>query len=258
MSGSPSEVRPVVLVTGASSGIGAAIAEAGAAAGWRLALAARREDRLCELAERLPASAEALVLPADVSDPASIASMVRSAEAHFGRIDALVANAGMLVGGPFARSGEEELRQQWEVNVLGVLRCCRAVLPGMLARGAGHLVVISSVAGDVPSARMVLYAATKGAVTAFAEGLRREVAPRGVRVTTVVPGFIATEMTQGLPMRLPPASVVGDLVVDVIRRPRRRAVVPRWYGVWVWGNRLAPGLTDRVLEIVRRRRQQRR
>ena len=237
----------VVLITGASSGLGEATALACARAGHRVAIAARRVERLRSLAEKIDRPEAVLVVPADMRDGESVREMGRLAEARFGRIDALVANAGMGYSEPFVECGEDHLLEQIEVNVLGVMRAARAVLPGMLARRSGHILTVSSVAAEIPSAGSVVYATTKGAVTAFSEGLRREVGPAGVQVTTIIPGFIRTEMTEHHPVRMPPASIVGDLVVRLLRRPRARAVIPGHYGAAIWLNRLAPGLMDRIL-----------
>jgi short-subunit dehydrogenase len=237
----------VVLVTGASSGLGAAIAEACAAAGYRVALAARRVERLQEVAQRINRPGDTLVIPANMRDPESIREMAAATEGRFGRIDALVANAGVGHGEPFVESSEEHLLDQMEVNVLGVIRCARQALPGMLARRSGHILTVASVAAEIPSAGSVLYGATKGAVVAFSEGLRRELLGTGVHVTTILPGFIRSEMTADVPMRMPPASIVGDLVVRLLRRPRPRAVIPRYYGGAIWLNRFAPRLVDWLL-----------
>ena len=237
----------VVLITGASSGLGEATALACAAAGHRVALVARRVERIQELERRIGRPEAVLTIPADVRSPESIREMAAQAVARFGRIDALVANAGVGRDAPVVESTEEDLLQQMEVNVLGVIRCAREVLPGMLARRSGHILTVSSMAGEIPFGGSAIYCATKGAVTAFSEALRREVAGAGIHVSTIIPGFIQSEMTAHMPRRMPPASVVGDLVVRLLHRPRARAVVPRYYGAAVWLNRFAPGLADLAL-----------
>jgi len=236
----------VVLITGASSGLGEAAALACAAAGHRVALAARREERLDAVAQRIGRPEDTLTLRTDVRDPESIRAMVAQTEARFGQVDALLANAGLGYGEPLAEVSEEHLLEQVEVNLLAVIRCARAVLPGMLRRGSGHILTVASVAAEAPIAEMTVYAATKGGVASFSEGLYREVAPRGVHVSVIVPGFIRSEMTAMHDFPMPPASVFGALVVRLLRRPRRRAVVPRYYGAGIWFNRFFPGLTDRI------------
>lgn len=243
----------VVLITGASSGLGEATALACAAAGHRVALAARREDRLADLAARIARPDDVLIVPTDIRDPAAIQEMVRSTEERFGGIDALMANAGVGHAEKLPDVTEEHLLEQMEVNVLGVIRSARAVLPGMLARRSGHILTVASVAGEAPIGGMSVYSATKGAVASFSESLRREVAAQGVRVTAIFPGFIQSEMTASNQFPMPPASVVGELVVKLLRSPRRRAVIPRWYGFGIWGNRVFPGIADAAIGLIMRR-----
>src|SRR5205085_2440088 len=162
------------LITGASSGLGEAVAIACAEAGHRVVLAARRLDRLQALAERIGRPADTLIIETDVRSADSIRRMASDAEARFGRIDALFANAGVGYEEPVGEVDEEHLLEQIEVNVLGVIRAAREVLPGMLHRRSGHILTVSSVASEIPSPRATVYGASKGAVTAFSEGLRRE------------------------------------------------------------------------------------
>jgi NAD(P)-dependent dehydrogenase (short-subunit alcohol dehydrogenase family) len=166
---------------------------------------------------------------------------------QFGRIDVLVANAGIRHGAPVLEMTDEQLREQVEVNLVGVIRCVQAVLPGMLAEGHGHIVAIASVAGACTMPFAAAYGGTKAGVIAFCEGLRREVGRRGIAVTAVLPGFIATSMTENQTFPMPPASVVGDAVVRAILRPRRAIAVPAWYCQIMSLNRVAPGLVDAVI-----------
>jgi short-subunit dehydrogenase len=238
----------VVLITGASSGLGEAIARSCAREGARLVLAARREDRLRGLAEALMASgAEVLILPTDMRDPEAVRAMGAATLERFGRVDVLVANAGLGYAVPVVETTEEQLREQMEVNLLGVVRSVQAVLPAMLGAGRGHILAMGSVAAAVTMPGAAVYGATKAGVAAFCEGLRREVAPRGIVVTAIMPGFIATPMTEGVTFPMPPASVVGDAVVRLILRPRSRVVIPAWYAPLMALNRMAPGLVDAVL-----------
>ncbi len=218
-----------------------------ARAGARLALAARREERLRTLAAELEGfGAEVLVLPTDMRDPGAILAMVAATLARFGQVDVLVAYAGLGYPVTVAETTEEQLREQVDVNLLGVIRSARAVLPAMQAAGRGQILAVASVAAGVPMPGATIYAATKAGVVAFCEGLRREVAPSGVTVTTILPGYIATPMTAGLTFPMPPASRFGDLVVRLIRRPRRRVVFPAWYAPLMTLNRVAPYWFDAV------------
>lgn len=243
----PADSR-VVLITGASSGIGAAAARSCAAAGYRLALAARRLERLEQLASELGGPESALLIRADMRQPEDVTRMVRETEARYGRVDVLLANAGVGHGVPFVESTDDQLMDQIEVNLLAVMRAAQAVLPGMLARRSGHILSIASVASEIPSPAGVIYAASKGGVLAFSEGLRRELRGTGVHVSVIQPGFIRTEMTARVNIPMPPPSVIGDLVLDLLRRPRRRAVLPRFYGAGIWLNRFAPGIIDWMID----------
>jgi NADP-dependent 3-hydroxy acid dehydrogenase YdfG len=187
--------RQVVAVTGASSGIGDAVALACARAGAAVALAARREDRIQALAERIVADGgRALAVETDVGEEAQARAFIERAEAELGRLDVLVNNAGVMLLGPIAGAPTEEWRRMVHANVFGVLYCTHAALPGMLERGAGHIVNVSSVAGRFARAGSGVYNLTKFGVGAFSEALRQEVAPAGVRVTLVEPGAVATEL----------------------------------------------------------------
>ncbi|MDL5158219.1 SDR family oxidoreductase [Actinomycetospora termitidis] len=182
-----------VLVVGASSGIGAAIARAGGAAGARLGLVARRRERLEELAGELDGAA---VAAGDVTDAAAIGAAVDRIAAELGGIDDVVLAAGVMSLGSVADTDPEVWRGILDANVTGLLTSARAVLPHL---GAGStLVVVSSMSGRrVASAAGGVYAASKHAAHAVAETLRLEVGPRGVRVTTVSPGFVATDLVAG-------------------------------------------------------------
>ena len=237
----------VIIITGASSGLGAATAVACANAGHQVVLAARREARLHDLAASIGKPDDTLALRIDVRHLEDIETMVTATLERFGRIDALFANAGVGESNRLQDVTEEELLWQTEVNFLGVIRCARAVLPHMLERRSGHILTTSSVAGDVPTGGLSVYAATKGGVTAFTEALRREVAAHGIKVTHLVPGFIESEMTMRNKFPMPPASTVGDLVVKLLEHPRRRAVIPRYYGAGIWANRLLPWAIDPII-----------
>lgn len=190
----------VVLVTGASSGIGEATARLCAEEGARLALAARRVERLTSLAEELTArGAEVLVIPADLAQPAEATAMVRRCEEHFGRVDVLVNNAGVMLLAPVLTSNPEDWRRMFELNLLGLMTASQAVLPGMIERREGHIVNISSTAGRIANPNGGGYSASKFGVGAFSESLRREVYSHNIRVTIVEPGLVATELRDHIP-----------------------------------------------------------
>ncbi|MFJ9608533.1 SDR family oxidoreductase [Kitasatospora sp. NPDC101176] len=181
--------KPLIVITGASSGIGAATARLLSAQGHPLLLLARRLDRLEELA--LP---ETLCRKVDVTDREALREAVREAEERFGPADAIVNNAGAMLLGRIADQDAEEWDRMIDLNVKGVLYGVRAVLPGMLARGAGTIINVSSVAGRKTFPNHTAYVGTKFAVHAMSENLREEVASSGVRVITIAPGAVETEL----------------------------------------------------------------
>lgn len=185
----------IALVTGASSGIGEATAIALAEAGAKVAVAARRRDRLDELATRLGAlGAEPLVLPADLLDEHEAQRIVAETEAHYGRLDVLVNNAGVMYLEPVAEADLGRWRRMLELNVLSLIASTQAALRGMRERREGDIVNIASTAGRVANPTGAAYSATKFGVVAFSEALRREVYQDGVRVSVIEPGLVATEL----------------------------------------------------------------
>jgi NADP-dependent 3-hydroxy acid dehydrogenase YdfG len=185
----------VIAITGASSGIGEETALAAAAAGAKVALAARRAERLEEIVARIEAEGgEAVAIPTDVADEGQANAFIERAVERFGRLDALVNNAGVMQLGPIEGAPTEEWRRMVDVNVFGVLYCTHAALPVMRAAGGGHIVNVSSVGGKVVGNWSGVYSLTKFGLGAFTEALRKESIEAGIRVTLVVPGSTATEL----------------------------------------------------------------
>jgi clavulanate-9-aldehyde reductase len=185
----------VVAISGASSGIGEATALACTQAGAAVALAARRADRIGELAERITGDGgRAVAIPTDVGDEAQARAFVERAHAEFGRLDVLVNNAGVMLLGPIENAPTEEWRRMIHANVFGVLYCTHAAIPLMRGQGSGHIVNVSSVAGRIARAGSGVYNLTKFGVGAFSESLRQETAGGGIRVTLIEPGAVATEL----------------------------------------------------------------
>jgi ribitol 2-dehydrogenase len=182
----------VMIVTGASSGIGRAAARRFAAEGAKLVLVARSADKLEALAKEL--GGETLAISADLSKAADVERVVAEAEKHFGRIDILFANAGSYVTGNVAEGDPDEWDRVIGVNVNGVFRMVRAVLPGMIARRSGDVVVTSSISGHQAIHWEPVYSATKHAVQSFVHGVRRQVAPHNVRVGALAPGIVLNEL----------------------------------------------------------------
>jgi len=185
----------VALVTGASSGIGEATALELAKAGAKVAIAARRRDRLEALATQLEAlGAEPTVLVADLALESEAARIVRDTEARYGRLDILVNNAGVMYLEPVEEADLGRWRRMLELNVLSLIASTQAALPGMRERRDGHIVNISSTAGRVANPNAAAYSATKFGVVAFSEALRREVYQHNIRVTVIEPGVVETEL----------------------------------------------------------------
>ncbi len=232
----------VALVTGASSGIGAAAATALAAQGAAVALAARRTDRLDTLAASIRGQGgSALVLESDITDGQQAAGAVERTVAELGRLDTLVNNAGVMLLGPAAGAPLSEWQRMVELNVLGLLYCAHAALPHLIRaaedspRQVADMVNISSVAGRVARNGSGVYNLTKHGVGAFSESLRQELAGRYVRVSLVEPGATATELAShnrpevldslrsqfGQRMQ---AEDIADAISYIITRPRHVAV----------------------------------
>lgn len=184
----------VVLITGASSGIGAGIARELGRAGARLALGARRTERLDALAAEIGGAfgAEVLTRRLDVTDRADVAAFTEAARARYGRVDVLINNAGIMPLSPMAALKVEEWDAMIDVNIKGVLHGIAAVLPEMTARGAGHIVNIASIGALAVVPTAAVYCATKYAVRAISDGLRQE--NQKIRVTCVHPGVVESEL----------------------------------------------------------------
>jgi len=251
----------VVIVTGASSGIGEATAREFGREGAKVVLAARRVDKLQTLAQEIDAmstSAQAYVVQADLSKLEDIQKLVSQTLEIFGRIDVLVNNAG------FGRldwlenlDPVKDIQAQIDVNVMGVIQTTRQVLPIMIQQRSGNIINMCSMAGLVGTPTYTIYAASKHAVHGFSEALRREVKPWGIHVSLIYPGGVVTEFTQHAGIKrktnaatpkfmLLTAEQVGKAVVKLVRHPRRMWVIPWLWSVTVFMNRFLPGLVDRT------------
>ncbi len=181
--------RPVILVTGASSGIGAAIARTFAREGARLVLCARRHDRLQALAKELPTNVHVFAL--DVRDRAAVERAIGSLPADFAQISVLVNNAGLARGlAPSPQADLDHWDEMIDAKCKGLMYVTRAVLPGMVARDKGHIINIGSVAGTYPYPGGNVYGASKAFVTQFSLGLRADLTGKKIRVTDIEPGMV--------------------------------------------------------------------
>lgn len=181
-----------MIVTGASSGIGAGVARRFEAAGVKLALVARSPERVKALADEL--GSECIALPLDLTKPADVATMVTTTIDRFGPIDILFANAGSYVAGDVASGDPEEWDRVVDINVKSMFRAVHAVLPDMIARRSGDIVVTSSISGHQAIHWEPIYSATKHAVQSFVHGVRRQVAKHHVRVGSLAPGMVLNEL----------------------------------------------------------------
>ncbi|MBA3303939.1 MAG: SDR family NAD(P)-dependent oxidoreductase [Actinomycetota bacterium] len=229
-----------VLITGASRGIGAALAESFAGAGARVALVARSGTALEELAGRLGGTAHR----ADLADPAQVSGLVGRIEADGGAFDVLVNNAGIDAGGTFHLAAPEDIEVAYQVNLLAPVELCRQVLPGMLQRKGGHIVNVSSLAGVGAFPGLTIYSSTKAGLTHFTAGLRADLRGTPVRTTVVELGPVPTDMLDHIDdhrqiaasfrrfyqLRLlvdVPKEQVAEDVVAAVRTGRRHVRHPR-------------------------------
>lgn len=249
----------VVIVTGASSGIGEATARRFGREGATVVLAARRMDKLEALATEIKGmgtGADVLVVQADLSKLEDIQSLIHKTLEKFGRIDVLVNNAG------FGRldwleklDPVKDIQGQFDVNVMGVVQTTRQALPVMIQQRSGHIIQMCSMAGLVGTPTYTIYSACKHAVHGFSEALRREVKPWGIDVSMVYPGGVVTEFASHAGIKrktkattpkfmLLTAEQVADAVVSLVRRPRRMWIIPWLWSFTVWMNRNLNGLVD--------------
>lgn len=243
------------VITGASSGIGEATALAFARRGARVVLAARRLDRLEELAARIERhGGTALAVRCDVGEPEQVAALPVVVREAFGGCDVLVNNAGIPGGGEFADLSLEQIEEVVRVNLLGVLYGTRAFWPAMTAQGRGHVVNVASLAGRFATPGASIYSATKHAVVAFGESLQLTAGP--VLVTTVLPGFIPTEGFSGAGpsiLRVTAGQVAEAIVGAVIAGTSGEVFVPRWVRPLELFRIVTPGLYHRAVAAGARR-----
>jgi NADP-dependent 3-hydroxy acid dehydrogenase YdfG len=215
---------PVLLITGASSGIGAATARAASADGYRVVLGARRKTQLDSLARELGGPERAIARRCDVTDWADVEGLVEAALSRFGRIDAVFANAGVGARRGFLEESVEHWKAMLETNVLGAALTIRATLPHLLDRDGGHYVLTGSVAGRhaVPGS---LYSVTKWAISAMAEALRQELRRKHeserIRVTLLAPGMTDTEFFDERPANALAADDIAGAVIYALSQPSR-------------------------------------
>ena len=222
-----------VVITGASSGIGRALAAEYAQRGAVLGLIARRAELLRELASVL--KAPTVLYPIDVRDAAGLARSAEDFRTKFGNVDVVIANAGVSAGTSTEDSGDRAVFQEiLDVNVMGMVNTFAAFLPAMRAAGGGTLVGIASVAGFRGIPGSGAYSASKAAAATYLESLRVELRGSGISVVTISPGYVATPLTEHNPYRMPfilPANVAARRMADAIARRKRHVVIPWQMGI---------------------------
>jgi len=240
--------------------------------GAKVALVARSEDGLRETARliseatagvgRGDAGSRALVVPADVTDPAAVEAMADRVRTQLGHVDILVNNAGIAHFGPFAEMAEDEIRRVMDVNFMGALHCTRAFLPDMLARRSGTVAFVSSGLGAIAFPGASVYCASKFALNGFADSLRAEIEPLGVRVLLAMPGVTKTELSEDLPPEtlkrylfqpIKSADAVGEKIARAIERGRRREMIRVFNDVGLRFAAAFPGFRSVYLNLVGRR-----
>ncbi len=245
----------VVIITGASAGIGAAAARAFAGAGARVVLAARSAEALGRLAAQLPG--DPVVVPTDVGDPGQCRALVERAAATCGRVDILINNAGVGLAGPAAELDIGDLEQALAVDMLGPLRLAQAAVPIMRRQGRGQIINVSSVLAEQPLPYLGGYAAAKAALERVSEAMRMELRGTGVAVSVLRPGTTRTEFSERrlgrgserrrvAPRGVPPEAVALALL-RVARREPRLAYVSLSDRLALLAARLAPGLAEAAL-----------
>ncbi len=260
------KTSPVILITGASSGIGAATARLFGREGYQVILAARRVAKLTALASEIEEQGgTALPVPADVSQLDQIENLVTTSLSEFGKIDILLNNAGFGRMNALEKMDPvRDIELQLRVNLFGVIQMTRAVLPHLLTQKSGHIINMASIAGLIAPQRYSVYAASKFGVRGFTDGLRREVRSKGLSVSAIYPGGVITEFVThtGLDpnrkIKTPQwlsltAEDVAATVLSVAKRPRRMVVIPRLMWPSVWFSRFFPGVVDWGMDLSEKR-----
>jgi short-subunit dehydrogenase len=252
---------PVILITGASSGIGEATARLFGSQGYRVVLAARRKERIDLLADEIKSKgSEVLAIPTDIAHYDQIKNLVAGSLDHFGEIDILLNNAGL---GRLAwlekLNPKNDIDFQIQVNLTGLIQMTQAVLPHMIARQQGHIINMGSIAGLIATPTYSVYAATKYGLRGFTEALRREVSIHGIDVTGVYPGGVATQFGEKAGIRRKTkistprylkltADDVAQSVLRVVRKPCRAVIIPGLMRPAVWLSVIFPGIVDKIIE----------
>jgi short-subunit dehydrogenase len=252
----------VVIITGASSGIGAATAHRLARDGVHLTLAARRQDRLEQVAAEVgKLGGDALIVQTDVRNHDELERMVQTTLDKWGRVDVLINNAGVGHDKILLRTRSDRIRDEIHINLISVIEASQVVLPVMLRQKSGHIINVASIAGLVATPGSTVYAASKFGVNGFSDALRRELRGSGISVSAFCPGFTPSEISPDLkaiadgqpgaphPPGLMPVTYVANQIARLIRHPRRRVIIPPSWKFLVLIAYLFPGIADALIHL---------
>ena len=243
-----------IVITGAARGIGKATAERLAGPGNRLALGDLDTDLVQEVAEEITAGRAGTAVAAhlDVTSPESWREFLGAVE-DVGPIDVLVNNAGIMPLGSVLKEPDEVTRKIFDVNVFGIINGTKAIGPGMVERGRGHIINVASAVGRVPVADGASYSASKFAAVGFSESTRLELKPHGIHVTVILPGIVRTELAAGVPDARGVKSLQPEDVAEVIESAIRKPRPELWVPTWTRGMAKASGILPlRVQEAIAR------
>lgn len=254
-------MKKTVVITGASSGIGAATARIAAQKGYSVFVTARRVGRLEQLCDEINFNGgRAFFFAADLTDPEKIAELVTAVQERFEKVDVLINNAGLGRLKWLDQLSPSDIDLQIKLNLIAAIQLTRAILPGMIQNKQGQIIFINSIAGLIGTPTYSVYAASKFGLRGFSEALRREVFRYGIKVSSVYPGSVDTEFAEhaGIErrtgirtpdwMRLD-ANRVAQVIVNLIQRPKKQVILPGYMTYLVWMNQVFPGLIDKLLQI---------
>ncbi|GIV04464.1 MAG: oxidoreductase [Fimbriimonadales bacterium] len=255
----------VVWITGASSGIGEALAYAFSREGAHLILTARRRDRLETVRNACTGEGKVLLLPFDVTDYDSHSRMVGAAIEHFGQVDLLINNAGISQRSLVLETDFSVDRRIMEVNYFSVISLTKTILPYMIERGGGHIAVVSSLLGKFSTPRQSAYCASKHALHGYFDSLRSEVYDQGIRITLICPGFVRTEVSihalrgdgqehgqlDNRIARGMPAEVCARHIVNALYKRKEEVYIARYEKIALYLKRCAPGLLSKLMRKIK-------